>query len=295
MFTKRLRKRLTAKKEEFAGMGDTIQTEHGPLTYIDRGGDILAVAHLDWVLFNENPKITKQFENVRIEECPQLDDRLGAWMCLDVLPEAGITCDVLLTDSEESGNSTAQFFQAPKDYNFMIQFDRAGSDAVMYEYEDQFCHDILTECGYEVGYGSFTDICYLSHLGCKGFNFGVGYHDQHSDGCHANLAETFNSFSKVQSMIAEWGGERFPHEHITTKRKKRKKKRSTNWWTQPYWKWDLYVELSVESVHENEGDLDRVAQEYFGSSYWWLSSKDKDRCHEILDELEWGNPGQKIF
>lgn len=200
----KLKKRLTDPIESFAKLGDTISTEHGPLTYIDRGANVLAVAHLDFVYWNPRPKITKQYNNVKITKCPQLDDRLGAWMALDVLPRAGIKCDVLLTDSEEIGKSTAQFFDAPKDYNWIMQFDRAGSDVVMYDYEDQESVDILESYGYYVGVGAYTDICYLNHLGCKGFNFGVGYHDQHTKDCYANLSETFDSFRKVQDFYNDY-------------------------------------------------------------------------------------------
>ena len=152
MNTKGLYKRLTDPIEKFAKLGDTQHTEHGPLTYIDRGGDVLAVAHLDWVKFNPKPKLTKQYNNLCITNCPQLDDRLGAWMVLDVLPRAGIKCDVLLTDSEETHNSTAQYFKPPKQYNWMMQFDRAGSDMVMYDFEDRKMSDMMESYDYEVGH-----------------------------------------------------------------------------------------------------------------------------------------------
>ena len=211
MFTENLLKRLTAPIEDFGKLGDTISTDDGPLTFIDNGAKILAVGHLDFVLWNARPKINKQCGNVKIEDTPQLDDRLGVWMILDVLKNAGINADVLLTDSEEVGSSTAQYFQPNKDYDCIIEFDRAGSDVVMYDYEDDDCSQILESVGYWIGSGSFTDICYLQHLGVKGFNFGVGYHQQHSKGCYANLSETFDSFQKFQDFYAQWEGYRFEH------------------------------------------------------------------------------------
>ena len=39
-----------------------------------------------------------------------LDDRLGAYIILDLLPKLGINVDVLLTVGEEQGRSTANFF-----------------------------------------------------------------------------------------------------------------------------------------------------------------------------------------
>ena len=217
MNTRKLFKRLTDPIEKFAKLGDTEYTKHGPLTYIDRGGDVLAVAHLDSVdycEFNVSPRMKRQYGNVRIENCPQLDDRLGAWMVLDVLPRAGIKCDVLLTDSEEIGDSTAQFFKPPKQYNWMMQFDRAGSDMVMYDYHDSDLDTLMRSYEYTVSRGAYTDICYLQHLKCKGFNFGVGYHSQHSEGCFANLSETFDSFRKVQSFYDDHMDKHFHHTKV---------------------------------------------------------------------------------
>ena len=211
MYTKNLLKRLTTPIDDFAKLGDTISTDNGPLTFIDNNANILAVGHLDFVLWNDKPKITRQWGNVKIENTPQLDDRLGVWMILDVLKDANINADILLTDEEESGRSTAQYFKSAKEYNYIVEFDRAGSDVVMYDYEDDDCSQILESVDYSVGSGSFTDICYLSHLGVKGFNFGVGYHNQHTSGCYANLSETFDSFRKFQDFHSQWSGWRFEH------------------------------------------------------------------------------------
>lgn len=204
-------KRLTDPIEKFSKLGDTTDTLFGPLTYIDRGGDILAVAHLDYVKWNPKPNIRTTFKNTRITNCPQLDDRLGAWMCIDILPLANCKCDVLLTDSEEIGQSTAKYFNPTKDYNWIVEFDRAGSDTVMYEYEDTECKNLLRDYNIQTGYGSFTDICDLEHLKCKGFNFGVGYHDQHTDLCYANLSETFASFTKFLEFYKDWKDCKFEH------------------------------------------------------------------------------------
>ena len=209
-----LHKVLTAKDKWFRKKGDTIQTPDGPLTHIDRGGNVLAVAHLDWVKWTKKPKITKQYNNYIIEDTPQLDDRLGAWMCLDVLPRAGIVADVLLTDNEECGRTTAQHFETSKKYNWIMEFDRQGGGVAMYEYEDDLMEELMRTYDYTVDQGSFTDICELQSLGCKGFNFGVGYHKQHTDKCYANLAETFDSFRKVQSFYKDWKDTHLEHEEV---------------------------------------------------------------------------------
>lgn len=294
MNCKGLLQRLTDPIEAFASLGDTTHTAHGPLTYIDRGSNVLAVAHLDWVKFNQHPVIRKQYQNIRISQCPQLDDRLGAWMILDVLPRAGITCDVLLTDSEESGNSTAKHFNPPKKYNWIMEFDRAGSDVVMYDYEDKEVRDLMREYEYRVGSGSFTDICELQDLGCKAFNFGVGYHNQHTDECYANLSETFDSFRKVQEFYEHWKDEHFPHTKVETYSSWSYGGISNIGFT---WRGNTIATpeprplpapthsiLSSDVKTECGWELDTIAIEYYGKSYVWLNSKEKEEVDREFDE-----------
>ena len=213
MNLRNLNNRLTAPIEKFEKLGDCEQTPHGPMIFIDNNAPVLAVAHLDWVDYSK-PKYKKQYKNTLIYDCPQLDDRLGVWMILDVLPKAGIKCDVLLTDSEELGLSTASCFNPPKQYNWMMEFDRQGGGTAMYDYEDTEMRQLLWKYDYHVDQGSFTDICELYSLKCKGFNFGVGYHRQHSPECYANLSETFDSFRKVQSMYSDLSTTYLEHEEL---------------------------------------------------------------------------------
>ena len=102
--TRKLYNTLTAEIDCFEQFGDVKHTEHGPLIYQDNGADILAVAHLDYVKFNPSPKYRKN----KILKTPQLDDRLGAHVILNVLPNLGVKTDILLCDSEEIGQSTCQ-------------------------------------------------------------------------------------------------------------------------------------------------------------------------------------------
>ena len=307
MNIKNLHRRLTSPIEKFRKLGDTIDTEHGPLTYIDRGRDVLAVAPLDSVLFNENPVYTKQYNNYRINKCPQLDDRLGAWMCIDVLPRAGIKADVLLCDSEETGNSTAKYFEAPKQYNWICEFDRAGSDMVMYNYEDLELETIMESYAYEVGNGAFTDICELEKLNAKGFNFGVGYHAQHTEQCYANLSETFDSFRKFQTFYKDYKDIHFPHEEVEflpyyyrgnnysrstyttsyTPKKKAKKVVQRQTFIEEGME-DQYPKYEAEEYSASLDDWrDDVAEQLFGAPYLWLRQSEKDTVDtEISREFE---------
>ena len=288
--TKNLYKRLTDPIEAFASLGDTIDTQHGPLTYIDRGANILAVAHLDWVHFNPKPWITRQYQNYKIRKCPQLDDRLGAWMCIDVMSRAGIECDVLLCDSEEQGNSTAQYFESPKQYNWIMEWDRQGGGVVMYDYETVELMSTLRSYDYKTEQGSFTDICELQDLGCKGFNFGVGYHKQHSHECYANLAETWDSFRKFQSFYYDYKDQHLEHEKVEYQ--------PITYYPQYRYKWDeagkkyqkipqskpYQIKLDVPSDMTFEEDEEVASVEYEDSSRWQQEMLDE---FDSEQEIEW--------
>jgi hypothetical protein len=158
----------------------------------DNGSDILAVAHLDTVVAHEKRKTTfADTEAGPVVHSGALDDRLGAYTILELLPAMGIKFDWLLTVGEESGQSTAEDFYTDKQYNWVIEFDRGGTDVVTYQYEDTLTTAMVEAAGSEVGLGAFSDISYLEHLGVKCFNWGIGYRDYHSTRGYAFLEDTF--------------------------------------------------------------------------------------------------------
>ena len=185
--------------DAFCSFGDVLETPHGPLIFQDNGANVLTVAHLDTVDYIEPwRKGNKVF-------CPQLDDRLGAYVLLEVLPKIGIKVDVLLTDSEEVGESTAQYFTKNTHYNWVFSFDRAGLDCVLYEYQTNALHDLMESYGYRVGWGSFSDICSLN-LGVSGINFGVGYHRQHTRRCFARLPDIKSAVTRFANFHRDYKG-----------------------------------------------------------------------------------------
>lgn len=178
----------------------------------DNGSDILAVAHLDTV--SKPGARGCNFLNTSggtVVYSRALDDRLGAYTILDVLPRLGLEFDVLLTVGEETGQSTAQFFDAPKQYNWVIEFDRGGTDVVMYQYEDFEVREMVKDSGAKVGEGIFSDICYLDHLGVKAFNWGIGYQDYHSARSHAYLDDTFGMIAKFMEFHDAQADTYMPH------------------------------------------------------------------------------------
>lgn len=172
--------------------------------HIDRGGTILGVAHCDSVTCGTNA-YRKEGELVY---STSLDDRLGVHILLDILPSMGIVCDVLLTDDEESGNSSAQYAELGKQYNWIFQFDRRGTDCVTYEYDSMIPH---AKKHFQHGQGSFSDICWLEHLGIGGMNIGTGYYNEHTLKSYANLAETMAQVERFRAFYKEYRDIKIPH------------------------------------------------------------------------------------
>lgn len=153
----------------------------------DNGANILAVAHLDTVNSADNSPFVQYGNHVW---SMALDDRLGVYIITEVLPVLGIECDILLTVGEESCRSTAAYFEAPRQYNWVVEFDRKGDDVVTYQYADTAWHEALQSAGAKIGMGCYTDIAELHHLKVACVNFGCGYKRAHTKWCNANLKTT---------------------------------------------------------------------------------------------------------
>lgn len=178
----------------------------------DNGSRVLAVAHLDTVVRPKERKVGFHGSSAGpVVQSGALDDRLGAYIVLELLPALGIRHDVLLTTGEESGQSTAQHFEPGKDYDWMIEFDRGGTDVVMYQYDDRATREAVRASGAVVGEGIFSDIAYLEHLEVKGFNWGVGYRDYHSVRGHAYLNETLGMVRRYLRFHEQNAGTAMPH------------------------------------------------------------------------------------
>jgi muconolactone D-isomerase len=215
---------LTLPETEFAdvfGMQTTEVDQRGWGSRVDdyyhfrdNGSHVLAVAHLDTVVRPNRRKADfYATNNGPAVISGALDDRLGAYVILKMLPALGVTCDWLLTVGEENGESTAGFFKPAKEYDWVIEFDRGGTDVVMYQYEDEPTRQAVRACGATVGKGSFSDICYLEDLNVKAFNWGVGYQgNYHSEKGYAVLGDTFSMVGKYLRFHRQNIGVTMPHE-----------------------------------------------------------------------------------
>ena len=90
---------------------------------IDRGESVLGVAHLDHVQQAKHFRVEPREEDLVVYN-PRLDNRLGVYLLLDLLPELGLGFDVLLTMDEEIGESTASKF-APASAAISTETQRA--------------------------------------------------------------------------------------------------------------------------------------------------------------------------
>ena len=199
-----LRDLCTATTEEvFAHYGNALPARGGQLSYTDHGSAILGVCHVDTVVHKPayRQKKGKAFSTA-------LDDRLGIYILTELLPQEGILLDWLLTDNEECCASTARDFAPPREYNWLIEFDRAGSDVVMYQYDAPMFDELLRPYGLALGSGSYSDIADLDALGVSGFNWGIGYHQQHTSACYVDLAEMRRQVDRFAA---------FYHEHAATR------------------------------------------------------------------------------
>jgi hypothetical protein len=198
------------------------KTPNGSYFYKDNGGSVLAVAHLDSV------QSSKRFVRARTTESNKLaylsetvDDRLGAYVVIDLLPALGITdYDVLLTEGEEIGISTAMHFEPPsgKQYKWMFSFDREGIDVVMYQYDTKEQRTRVERVGGKVGIGSFSDICFLDDLKCCGFNFGTGYYNNHSRDAYFVKHHLLNQVAMFLSFWRKYKNTHMPAPVSTYKR-----------------------------------------------------------------------------
>ncbi len=197
-----VRRRMLAEINDFRQEGETVETKNGIYVFKDKGAQVLAVAHLDSVpdhrqfVYRPAPG-----DRTRVYAA-QCDDRLGAYIILDLLPRLGVKTDILLTEGEERGRSTAAHFKPPegKKYHWMFSFDRRGTDVVLYQYGtpkikalvEPYCH---------VDFGSYSDIADLESLGCTGLNWGTGYYDNHGRESHFVLEDTE---MQVEKFLRFW-------------------------------------------------------------------------------------------
>lgn len=203
--------------EEQVKRGATvIYTDDGPMVHLNQGSTVLGVCHMDYVHVPYMFRLEKRRKRIWT---PRLDDRLGLWILLDVLPTIGINLDLLLTDSEEVGASTAEHYKPVEHkYNWLAQFDRRGDDVVTYDYTEANWKKAIRDNGFTPGHGSFSDISKLGHLKVCAMNIGIGYHNEHTSNCHVNFEETTRNIQLFKEFYFEHKDRKFDHTPVVYNR-----------------------------------------------------------------------------
>ena len=176
------------------------------LLFVDNGKSTLGIAHLDGTMPAQHFFFGRRRNRPGdiIIMSPFVDDRLGAYTLIDLLPQVGIECDLLFTVGEEMGMSTGEDFTPPRQYNWMFQFDRMGTDVVHYQYRNDNWLTAIEKHFPEVERGLASDISKMSHMQCQGMNIGTGYHDYTGYNAWASLLELSGMVHKFKKFYDEF-------------------------------------------------------------------------------------------
>ena len=187
------------------------------VVFTDNNSLVLGVAHRDTVC-DRNHFYRNDLGPAGVHVWnPKLDDRIGVYTITRLLPKMGILIDTLLTTDEECGQSTAEEFSTEKKYNWMVEFDRMGKDAVRYNYTDTDWRTEWEAVGFKVSSGSYSDISELEALGCCGINIGVGYQDNHSEKAVMSEWEYLIGVARFLKFYAKWKNRHFEHTEVVSK------------------------------------------------------------------------------
>lgn len=202
-----------ASVNDFDQFGVRTETPDGSYVFIDRGAKLLAVAHRDTVCGALHFRYAKDSQTVY---CPTLDDRLGCTILMSVVHKfvPFDSFDILLTEGEEKGRSTAKHFVPPREYNWMFEFDRGGTDIVHYQYTDPEWLTALEDFGVDIEVGTFSDISYLEHLGICGVNIGCAYYNYHSPRAYCRIKETEEMIQRFALFYANHKDTKFVHDSV---------------------------------------------------------------------------------
>lgn len=201
----------TATRRELATASDwyTINDDGAYLAFrqspLGPGAKILAVAHMDHLCSGKVHRIDVARGEI---VSSALDDRAGVYAALELLPEKGIHADVLLTDDEESGNSTIRHLGAEilGRYNWLVQLDRRGTDVAVYSYDVMI--PLLSDL-FQVDRGSFTCITAVEDT-CPvaAYNLGVAYQREHTERCTLNMHRLLHQIGKLATFADRHGQRR---------------------------------------------------------------------------------------
>lgn len=194
-----MNKYLASKKYE-------VVNENGFL-YAKGDVPVLLVAHMDTVHKAQCSKIIEVDGKLSSPQGIGGDDRCGVFIIANLIKKHH--CSVLLCEDEEAGGVGASKFAKTEyiknlDVNFMIEFDRKGSnDAVFYSCDNKdFTAHVLDHTGYKEQSGSFTDISVLMPASkLCGVNLSCGYYSPHKPDEYVVYTEMLDTINAAEALI----------------------------------------------------------------------------------------------
>lgn len=187
----------------------TIHHQKGLYLYYDNPkASVLLVAHIDTVtkaqLKNHHTTNTKSGKITianKKADCLGADDRAGIYTILEYIRIHGIAnVSILFTHGEETGGIGISAFVKDKHkldhIKLAIEIDKGGEHnvACVYDDDDSKLQDYLTNLGYKLIWGSYTDICNLQDIGISAVNISANYYKQHT-------TSEYLIFSDIQKTI----------------------------------------------------------------------------------------------
>jgi hypothetical protein len=158
---------------------------------------ILFIAHRDTV---RKPAGMVIFNNYIIS--PVIDNRLGMNLGVNLAKTFNFI-DILITDGEEMGMSTARFIpkKVVEKYNWIFSIDRMGKYPVTYHHYNSQAYKSLIRIFGSIAYGTFSDISEIDEVFC--INFPAGHQSDHQELNYGRLDDIEDCFNKIVEFILE--------------------------------------------------------------------------------------------
>lgn len=163
--------------------------------YVNNNAPVLLVAHIDTV---KTPFLKSACKG------SGFDDRLGVFAGHELTKAHPDVFDLLLTDYEETCETTATYFEPEHDYNLVVELDREGENFVTYGLADETLIAALKKHGFTKAYGSFSDIVSLNSVDCGKINVGLGTFNSHGQNSGFSIAVFKRQVNRLLSFCDEY-------------------------------------------------------------------------------------------
>ena len=167
---------------------------------IGSSGRVLGLAHMDTVFDSRMPR---PIDSGHVIISPALDDRIGIYVLL-AIRELIPALDIILTDDEESCDSTAVDIPENPDYIAAVEVDRGGfADCALYQYlkDSTWAAYVENITGLRAVEGSYSDIADCE-IGIAAVNLPAGYVSAHTENCFILKDDILNVYRNALKFIS---------------------------------------------------------------------------------------------